>query len=51
MRLTEIAELDNAYQERSVYGRVNGQEAVELEIYKAADANIVQVANQRLPLA
>ncbi|MGC6508576.1 MAG: efflux RND transporter permease subunit [Myxococcota bacterium] len=46
VRLTEVAELDNAYQERSIYGRVNGQEAVELEIYKAADANIVQVANQ-----
>ncbi len=46
VELTEIAELKEGYKDRMVLSRINGREAVELEVYKAADANIVQVAEQ-----
>ncbi len=46
IRLDEVAEIKEAYKERQVLSRLGGQEAVELEIYKAADANIVGIANQ-----
>ena len=46
IRLDEVAEIKEAYKERQVLSRLGGQEAVELEIYKAADANIVSIANQ-----
>lgn len=44
VKLTEVADVSSNHKERSVFGRVNGQEAVELEIYKSADSNIVQVS-------
>jgi hydrophobic/amphiphilic exporter-1 (mainly G- bacteria), HAE1 family len=43
--LDEVAEIRDGYKDRSVMGRIDGMEAVELEVYKAADANIVQVAS------
>lgn len=46
VRLDEVAEIKEDYKERQVLSRLDGQEAVELEIYKAADANIVSIANQ-----
>ena len=46
VRLDEVAEINEAYKDRQVLSRLDGQEAVELEIYKAADANIVSIANQ-----
>jgi hydrophobic/amphiphilic exporter-1 (mainly G- bacteria), HAE1 family len=46
IRLDEVAEIKEGYKERQVLSRLDGQEAVELEIYKAADANIVSIANQ-----
>lgn len=46
IRLDEVAEIQEDYKERQVLSRLDGQEAVELEIYKAADANIVSIANQ-----
>lgn len=42
--LTEIADVEYGYKDRSVLSRIDGREAVELEIYKSADANIVQVS-------
>ena len=44
--ITEVAEIREGYKDRTVLSRLNGEEAVELEIYKAADANIVQITNQ-----
>ncbi len=46
VRLDEIAEIKESYKERQVLSRLDGREAVELEIYKAADANIVSIASQ-----
>ena len=42
--LTEIADVEYGYKDRSVLSRIDGREAVELEVYKSADANIVQVS-------
>ena len=42
--LTEVAEIREGVKDRSVMGRLDGEEAVELEIYRAADANIVAVS-------
>ena len=46
IRLDEVAEIREGYKERQVLSRLDGQESVELEIYKSADANIVSIANQ-----
>jgi HAE1 family hydrophobic/amphiphilic exporter-1 len=45
VNLEEIAEIVDGYKERQVLSRLNGEESVELEIYKAADANIVEISN------
>ena len=45
INLEEIAEVVDGYKERQVLSRLNGEESVELEIYKAADANIVEISN------
>lgn len=42
--LTEIANIKAQDSRATRYGRVNGQEAVSLEIYKNSDANIVDTA-------
>ena len=44
IRLGDIAEIYRAHQDRQVITRVNGRESVELEIFKEADANMVEVA-------
>ncbi|GAB4177953.1 MAG: efflux RND transporter permease subunit [Calditrichia bacterium] len=44
LKLGDIANVVRATKEREVITRVDGLESVELEIYKEADANIVEVA-------
>ena len=42
--LKDIAEVSQGYKERDAITRLNGQEAVEIAIYKEGDANTVNVA-------
>jgi HAE1 family hydrophobic/amphiphilic exporter-1 len=44
--LSEIATISESHKDREVVSRLNGNEAVELEIFKAADANIVRLSEQ-----
>ena len=44
--LLDLATVTSAYREREVYSFLNGEPAVELEVYKEADANIVAVASE-----
>lgn len=46
IRLRDLAAITSAYKDREVITRVNGAEAVEIEIYKEADANIVEMARE-----
>jgi len=42
--LRDIAEVEKSHKERDIVTLVNGRESVEIEIFKDADANIVEVA-------
>ncbi|MCZ6559373.1 MAG: efflux RND transporter permease subunit, partial [Gammaproteobacteria bacterium] len=44
--MRDVAEITRGFKEREAITRVNGQESVELSIYKEGDANTVQVANR-----
>ena len=44
IKLRDIAEVSSGFKDRDVITRVDGREAVELEVYKEADANIVEMA-------
>ncbi len=44
VRLGDLAQVRSGYRDRDVITRVDGKEAVEVEIYKEADANIVEMA-------
>ena len=44
IRLRDFASVEKSHQEREIITRVNGVESIEVEIYKEADANIVEVA-------
>ncbi len=44
--LRDVATVTRGYKEREAITRINGQESVELAIYKEGDANTVQVANR-----
>ncbi len=44
IRLRDIGTVTRFHKDREVITRVNGQESVEIEIYKEADANVVTVA-------
>ena len=44
--LRDVATVTRGYKEREAITRVNGQESVELAIYKEGDANTVQIANR-----
>ena len=44
--LSDVAVLSETHKEREVISRLDGVEAVELEIYKEADANVVQIASR-----
>ncbi|HEY0134128.1 MAG TPA: efflux RND transporter permease subunit [Nannocystis sp.] len=46
IKLKDIAEIGSGYKDRDVITRVDGREAVEVEVYKEADANIVDMANR-----
>jgi hydrophobic/amphiphilic exporter-1 (mainly G- bacteria), HAE1 family len=45
VRLRDIATVEPGYKDREVITRVDGREAVEIEVYKEADANIVEMAH------
>jgi HAE1 family hydrophobic/amphiphilic exporter-1 len=46
VKLKDIAEVDAGFKDRDVITRVDGREAVEVEVYKEADANIVDMAGR-----
>ncbi|MCA9689190.1 MAG: efflux RND transporter permease subunit, partial [Myxococcales bacterium] len=46
IKLSQIAEVSAGYKDRDVITRVDGHEAVEIEVYKEADANIVEMAKR-----
>lgn len=46
VRLKDIAEILYSHKERKVITRVNKRESIEVNIYKEADANIVEVSNR-----
>lgn len=46
IKLRDLAEVESGYKDRDVITRVNGREAVEIEVYKEADANIVDMARR-----
>ena len=46
IRLRDIARVYRTNKDREIITRLNGQESVELEVYKEGDANIVEVARR-----
>ncbi len=46
IRIKDIGQVSRSYKDREVITRINGRECVILEIYKEADANIVDVAKR-----
>ncbi|WP_414662564.1 efflux RND transporter permease subunit [Horticoccus sp. 23ND18S-11] len=44
IRLRDIATITRFHEDRQVLTRVNGQESVEIEVFKEADANVLVVA-------
>jgi len=44
IKIRDVAEVKRTNKEREIITRINGEESVEIEIYKEADANIVSVA-------
>lgn len=46
IKLRDIAEIRSGFKDRDVITRVDGREAVEIEVYKEADANIVDMATR-----
>ncbi len=46
VRVSDIATVTQSFKDREVITRINGSECVILEIYKEADANIVDVARR-----
>jgi len=46
VRVKDIGTVTRSYKDREVITRINGKECILLEIYKEADANIVDVANR-----
>lgn len=46
IRLRDIGTVSRFHKDREVITAVNGRESIELEIYKEADANIVEVARR-----
>lgn len=46
VRLRDIGEISYSHKERKVITRVNKKESIEVNVYKEADANIVDVCNR-----
>lgn len=44
--LSDIADITRGHREREIITRINGEEAVEIAIYKEGDANAVEVADR-----
>ncbi|MEO0600528.1 MAG: efflux RND transporter permease subunit, partial [Myxococcota bacterium] len=44
--LVDVAEIREGHRERDLVTRMNGGEAVQIEIFKEADANVVDVSNR-----
>lgn len=45
VRLKDVGDVFSGYKERQIITRVNGEESVEIAVFKAADANTVSVAD------
>ncbi|GAB4245206.1 MAG: efflux RND transporter permease subunit [Acidobacteriota bacterium] len=45
VRLKDVGRVFSGYKERQIITRVNGEESVEIAVFKAADANTVSVAD------
>jgi len=43
--ISEVATVRHVHRDRTVVSHLNGTESVEIEVYKSADANVVEVAN------
>lgn len=48
VRLKDVARVEPFYRDRDVVVRIDGREAVELDVYREADANIVELAERVL---
>ena len=46
VRIRDFATVKSTFKDRQVITRVNGEESVEIDIYKEADANLVAVARE-----
>ena len=46
VKLRHLAEVDFGYKDREVATHIDGKDAIEIEIYKEADANIVDMATR-----
>lgn len=46
VRVDEVASVREGFKDREVMSRLDGEDAVDLEVFKAADANVVRVAQQ-----
>ncbi|MBN2092615.1 efflux RND transporter permease subunit, partial [candidate division KSB1 bacterium] len=46
IKIRDIGQVSRTNKEREIITRINGQESVEIQIYKEADANIVAVAQR-----
>jgi HAE1 family hydrophobic/amphiphilic exporter-1 len=46
VRIRDVAEVERTYAKREVLSRIEGGEAVELAVYREADANVVAVAER-----
>jgi len=46
VRLTDVADVARTFKKRDVITRIGGEESVELQVFKEADANIVDLAQR-----
>ncbi|HEX9655051.1 MAG TPA: efflux RND transporter permease subunit, partial [bacterium] len=46
IKIRDVAEVRRTFKDREIITRINGQESVEIEVYKEADANVVSVAER-----
>ncbi len=46
IKVRDVGEVRRTHKDREIITRLNGQESVEIEIYKEADANVVAVAER-----
>lgn len=46
IKIRDVAGVRRTFKDREIITRINGQESVEIEVYKEADANVVSVAQR-----